>query len=249
MKRKNGEESLNLSRPHRYICAALIATAAVCLAAAGLARAKSAPQQQMTLDAVLRQLDAQSSDFTSLTADIERTKVTVVVDDKSVESGKIYIRKDEKMRIDMTSPDPRTILRYGDTVDIYTPKINQVDEYNLGKHKEVVDQFTLLGFGTSGADLKKHYDITLQGEDTLDNRKVVMLELTPKSSDVRNQISKVQIWFDESTWLPAQQKFFETGSGDYFTTRYTNVARNIRIPDSRFRPQWPKGVTKVKQDG
>jgi outer membrane lipoprotein-sorting protein len=150
--------------------------------------------------------------------------------------------------MEMTAPDTRTILLNGDSLFIYTPKINQVEEYDIAKHRDVADQFLLLGFGTSGTDLKKSYDITLQAEDTIDNRKVLMLELTPKSADVRNQISKIQIWLDESTWLPAQQKFFETGSGDYFTVRYTNVVRNVRIPDARFRPQWPKGVTKIKPD-
>jgi len=239
---------LKLSRTHRKICAALIGVVGLCLAGAGSAPSASAPQGPWTVGGVLHQMDTQAKEFNSLTADIERTKVTVVVDDKSTESGKLFIRRDEKMRIEMTSPDLRTILLNGDSFYIYTPKINRVEEYSVGKHKAMVDQFLLLGFGTSGTTLEKNYDIVLQGEDTLDNHKVLMLELTPKAADVRNQISKVQIWLDEGTWLPAQQKFFETGSGDYFTIRYTNVVRNVRISDARFRPQWPKGVTKVKPD-
>jgi len=226
----------------------LVAAAALSLLGPRTLPAAGPPQTPWTLDSAVRQMDAQARDFASLTADVERTKVTVVVDDKSTESGKIFVRKDGRMRMEMTAPDTRTILLNGDSLFIYTPKINQVEEYDIAKHRDVADQFLLLGFGTSGTDLKKSYDITLQAEDTIDNRKVLMLELTPKSADVRNQISKIQIWLDESTWLPAQQKFFETGSGDYFTVRYTNVVRNVRIPDARFRPQWPKGVTKIKPD-
>jgi outer membrane lipoprotein carrier protein len=246
--RDSEEEILKLPWPHRDICAALIAAASLCLVGAAPKPARSAPQTQWTLDSVLRQLDAQSKDFSSLTADIERTKVTVVVDDKSVDSGKIFVRRDDKMRIEFTVPDLRTVLLNGDSLYVYTPKINRVDEYSIAKHRDMADQFLLLGFGTSGTALEKNYDITFQNEETLDGRKTLMLELTPKSPDMRNQISKVQIWLDESTWLPAQQKFFETGSGDYFTVHYTNVVRNVRIPDTRFRPQWPKGVNKVKQD-
>jgi outer membrane lipoprotein-sorting protein len=51
---------------------------------------------------------------------------------------------------------------------------------------------------------------------------------------------------NEGNWLPAQQQLFETGSGDYSIIRYSNVARNVPIPDARFRPAWPKGVTRVK---
>jgi outer membrane lipoprotein-sorting protein len=206
-------------------------------------------QTNLTLEGVLKQLDTQARDFHSLTADLERTKVTVVVNDKSTESGKIFVRRDDKMRIELTLPDPRTILRDGDDFYIYNPKIHRVEEYNLGKKKSLVDQFLLLGFGTPGSELKKSYSIALQGEETLDGRKVVLLELLPKSDDVKNQLSKIQLWIDESTWLPAQQKFYETGSGDYFIIQYKNIARNVRITDAEFKPHWPHGTTRVKPQG
>src|SRR6266403_1161582 len=176
----------------------LVCAAAVIAAFTAFAGWSSSQQYSGTLESVLKQLDIQAGDFHSLTAELERTKVTVVVNDKSTESGKIFVRRDDKMRIELTQPDPRT---------------------------------------------------TLQGEESLDNRKVVLLELLPKSDDVRNQLSKIQLWIDESTWLPAQQKFFETGSGDYFIIQYKNIARNVRIPDSEFKPHWPHGTTRVKPQG
>ncbi len=209
-------------------------------------QASMAAQSNWTLESVLKQLDAAAADFHSLTADLERTKVTVVVNDRSTESGQIFVRRDDKMRIEMTQPDPRTILRDGDNFYIYNPKIHRVEEYNLGKKKSVVDQFLLLGFGTSGSSLKATYTITLRGEETLDGRKVLLLELAPNTEDVSKQLSKIQLWLDESTWLPLQQQFFETGSGDYFTVRFRHINRNVRIPDSEFKPHWPHGTTKVQ---
>jgi len=228
------------------VACAAVGCALVLILSAGAA---VSPQNTLTLDNLLKQMDTQAADFHSLTADLERTKVTVVVNDKSTESGKIVVRSDDKMRIELTQPDPRTILRDGDNFYIYNPKIHRVEEYNLGKRKSVVDQFLLLGFGTSGKSLKESYSITLQGEDTLDGRKVVLLELLPKTDEVKKQLSKIHLWLDESTWLPAQQQFFETGSGDYFTIRYKNVSRNVRINDSEFKPHWPHGTTKVQPQG
>ena len=202
-----------------------------------------------TLDAVLKQLDRESGAFRSLSADVERTKVTVVVNDRSTESGQMQVRRDGKMRIDLTSPDPQTILRDGDHLYIYTPKIHRVEEYDLGKRRALIDEFVLLGFGTSGQDLKKGYLVTLQGEETLDGAKVIRLELTPKSDDVRNQISKIELWLDESTWMPVQQQFYENGAQDYFIIRYSHMARNVTLADSRFKPHWPGGVTHVKPQG
>jgi len=209
-------------------------------------RAAGSQQTNWTLDNVLKQMDAQAASFRSLSADLERTKVTVVVNDKSTETGQIFVRSDDKMRIEVTQPDPRTILRDGDNFYIYNPKIHRVEEYNLGNKKSVVDQFLLLGFGTSGSSLKDSYTISLGGEETLDNRKVILLELLPKTEDVRKQLSKIQLWLDESTWLPVQQQFFETGSGDYFIIRYQNIKRNVHIQDNEFKPHWPHGTTKVQ---
>ena len=236
---------MKVSRIDRRIAvlfSAVIAAAALYSAP----RASTSPQTPWTLDNVLKQLDAQAASFRSLTADLERTKVTVVVNDKSTETGQISVRSDDKMRIEVTQPDARTILRDGDNFYIYNPKIHRVEEYNLGKKKSVVDQFLLLGFGTSGSSLKESYAITLQGEETLDNRKVLRLELLPNTDEVRKQLSKIQLWLDETTWLPLQQQFFETGSGDYFIIRYRNVNRNVRIPDNEFKPHWPHGTTKVQ---
>jgi outer membrane lipoprotein-sorting protein len=215
-------------------------------AALSLSLGAQAAQGPWTLETVLKQLDRVAGDFRSLTADVERTKVTVVVNDRSTESGQVMVRRDDKMRIDLTVPDAQTILRDGDHFYIYKPKIRQVEEYDLGKHRALVDEFLLLGFGTSGQDLKKSYLVTLQGEDTLDGAKVVRLELTPKADDVRNEIEKIDLWLDEATWLPAQQQFFENGTQDYFIIRYTHMARNVNIPDSRFKPHWPSGTSRIK---
>ena len=229
--------------------AVLLCAAVVGFTLSAGARVGAPQQSNWTLESVLKQLDTQAGEFHSLTANLERTKVTVVVNDKSTESGQIFLRRDDNMRIELTQPDPRTILRDGDNFYIYNPKIHRLEEYNLGKKKSLVDQFLLLGFGTSGAELKKGYVVTLQDEESLDNRKVVLLELTPKSDEVRNQLSKIELWIDESTWLPAQQKFYETGSGDYFIIRYKNMVRNVRIADSQFKPHWPHGTTRVKPQG
>ncbi len=225
----------------------LAACLVLCTLCAG-AWAASQSHGPWTLGGVLRQLDAQDKTFRSLSADVERTKVTVVVNDRSTETGSILVRGD-KMLLQMKSPDPRTILRTGDTLYLYTPGLKRVEEYNLGKNRTLVDQFLLLGFGTSGKELQKSYLITLMGEPMLDDKKTVELELTPKSQEVRNQISKIQIWLDESSWLPIQQQFFETGSGDYFIIRYSKIVRNPGIGESEFKPHWPKGTERVKPQG
>jgi outer membrane lipoprotein-sorting protein len=228
----------------------IVLVAAVALGGLPFTVARGAAQNPAwTLADILKQVDRGAKEFQSLTADVERTKVTVVVNDHSTESGQIRVRRDSKMRIDLTSPDPRTILRIGDKLYIYNPKIRRVEEYDLGQHRALLDQFVLLGFGTTADNLRKSYLMSVEAEETFGSQKVVRLQLTPKDDEVRKEISRIDLWLDESTWIPAQQKFFETGSGDYFIIRYTNVTRNVPIPDARFRQNWPIGVTRVKPQG
>jgi len=199
-----------------------------------------------TTESVLNKIDKAAADFRSLTADIEQIKYTDVVKDTSTETGQIFVRRDQKMRIDLTKPDPKTILRTGDSLFIYTPKINRVEEYNLGKNRAIVDQYMRLGFGTKSQDLQKSYDIKLVGEEEVDHHKTVLLELTPKSEEIRKQITKIQMSVDQSSWLPIQQKFFEAGGGDYFLVKYSNMMKNLKIPDSKFKPDWPKNAAHIK---
>lgn len=191
-------------------------------------------------------MDKAASDFHSLTADIEHIKYTDVVKDTSTETGQILVRRDQKMRINFAKPDPRVILRTGDSLFVFTPKINRVEEYNLGKNRALVDQYVLLGFGTKSQNMEKSYDIALSGEEEIERRKTFVLTLTPKSEEVRKQITKIQMWIDASSWLPIQQKFFEAASGDYFLFKYSNMMKNLKVSESRFKPDWPKNATRIK---
>lgn len=191
-------------------------------------------------------MDRSAKDFRSLTADIQDVKYTAVVKDTSTETGQIWVRHDQKMRIEITKPEPRTILRTGDSLYIYNPKINRVDEYDLGKNRAVVDQYIRLGFGTRSEDLKKSYVVAVTGEEEFDHRRTVVLELTPKSERLRAQISKIQMWIDEASWMPLQQKFYEASSEDYILFHYTNLMKNLKINEAKFRQDWPKDVTREK---
>jgi len=191
-------------------------------------------------------MDKSAKDFRTLTADIENVKYTAVVKDSSTETGQIFVRRDQKMRIEFTKPEARTILRTGDSLFLYNPKLNRVEEYDLGKNRAMVDQYIRLGFGTKSDDLRKSYEVAVTGEEELDHRKTIVLELTPKADQIRSQITRIQMWIDEASWLPIQQKIFESGSGDYILFHYTSMMKNLKINDSKFKQDWPKNASHEK---
>ena len=231
------------SLTHKFYLAAILGLCGL----ACVLRVQAGQNANWTVDSVLAMMDKSAGDFHTLTANVEHIKYTAVVKDSSSETGQMFVRRDQKMRIDFTKPDARTILRTGDSLFIYTPKIKRVEEYNLGKNRAMVDQYLSLGFGTKSQTVRRNYDVGLNGQEEIDGRKTFLLELTPKSEEVRKQITKVEMWIDPASWLPLQQKFFEAASGDYLLIKYSGMMKNLKIGDSKFKPNWPKDATRVKQ--
>lgn len=185
----------------------------------------------------------------TLSGNFEYTKVTVLVNDSSTENGQIFLRKSKQpdLLLKFEKPDQKVILLHKNKAEMFNPKINQIQEYDLSKHAGLVDQFLLLGFGTDANELKKAYDIKYLNEENLGGDLTALLELTPRDSKVANQISRIQLWISEESWLPTQQKFFEP-SGDYLLTKFSSVRFNPLIASSTFKINAPDDVKRVKME-
>ena len=188
------------------------------------------------LGKVLAGMDQAAARFTSVAADLEYTKVTVIVDDHSTERGTIRFEKSKgKLRVMLAFQQPaeKYVLFSDDKVSIYRPKIAEIEEYSLAKNQGLLEQFLLLGFGTSGSELQKTYQLSLKGEEMLDGESAIHLELTPKNTQVAAQLDRIELWLSPQTWQPLQQKFYEP-SKDYLIARYRNSQQNTRLPAKSF---------------
>jgi outer membrane lipoprotein-sorting protein len=204
----------------------------VAIPAAGARKNK----ERLDLPQILSRMNDTAKHLKTVSAELELTKVTVLVDDRSTESGKMFFRnpKSPEILIEFKEPDHRVILFKKDKAEIYLPKINQVQEYDLSQHASLVQQFLLLGFGTDTKELEKIYKVKYLKEEQLGGDTTAVLELTPLKESVAAQLTKVQLWISEESWLPVQQKFFEAG-GDYSIAHYRSVKVNRFIPSSTFQ--------------
>ena len=196
-------------------------------------------------DAVLERIDKAAGAFHSMSAKLRRVQHTAAVpNEDDVDSGTILLkrgrRRDMRMLIDLTDPDPKTVMFSDHTVEIYYPKMQTVDEFDVSKFKELLEQFFLLGFGTSRAELQASYNLRLVGPDTVGGQKTDLLELVPKSKEVLQHLVKLEMWVAE-TGYPIQQKFFLKG-GDYQLATYSDVKINPDLPDSALKLKLPKNV-------
>ena len=110
-------------------------------------------------------MDKAASEFKSMTAQGTYVTHTDVINEDSTESGKVVMKKaasgEVQGLIEFMGPDRRSIYIENRRVRIYYPKINTVREFDLGKHGEQLDQFLLIGFGTSGTSIARDYTVSL----------------------------------------------------------------------------------------
>ena len=213
----------------------------------GLAEAFQSPGQPgnkppvpATLETTLAAMDQAAARFSSVTGNLEYTKVTVIVNDRSTERGTISFEKAKgKTRVLLAFREPaeKYVLFEGSKVSFYRPKIAEVQEYDLAQRQGLVEQFLLLGFGTAGSELEKAYRIVWRGEEALDPGtpgRAVHLELTPKSAQGSARLKQIELWLSPENWQPVQQKFWEP-SGDYLIARYSGLKLNTKIPAKNFK--------------
>ena len=214
------------------------------LLAGGMAGAAGPPQSGEsgvrsagTLEAALAGMDRAAARFSGVSADLDYTKVTVIVDDHSTDRGTLAFAKNNgeaRVMLAFHEPAEKFVLFEGNTVSIYRPRIAEVEVYEIGSRQGLVEQFLLLGFGTPGSELQKNYQITGHGEQSLDGERAVHLELVPKSEQAAARLTRIELWLSPENWQPLQQKFWEP-SGDYMIARYTNLELDPNISDRAFR--------------
>jgi outer membrane lipoprotein-sorting protein len=196
------------------------------------------------LDAVLARIDRAGAAFRGMSARVNRLSHTAVINEDNADSGTMLLKRtkprDMRMLVDLTQPDPKTVAFQGRKVDVYYPKIQTVQEFDVGKSRELLDQFFLIGFGTSRADLERAYHIRLLGPDTVEGQKTERLELVAKSKEVLQHLTKFELWISEEGY-PVQQKFYLPG-GDYMLVTYSDMKINPDLPDSALKLHLPRGV-------
>ena len=185
-----------------------------------------------SLNDILSRMDIDAAKFHGVTAQLTRIDYVASIKDRSEEKASLTLMKKNKnvtALLDFTSPDVRDLLFRDGQVNEYLPKLNLVREYDLGKYSSVVNQFVMLGFGASGKDLKKSYDIQFRGTEVLKiadkDVPVTKLELTPRAADALQYMKRIEFWIPDGASYAVQLKIYQP-SGDTNTAIYSSVQVN-----------------------
>jgi outer membrane lipoprotein-sorting protein len=195
-------------------------------------------QNTEALDKVLHGMDENAAKFRSAQADFTWTPYNSGIDEtETPDKGKIYFRRSGKeiqMAADLLPPDGRQILFTGGKVQVYQPRTKVLDVYDASAHRAEVESFLVLGFGSSGEDLRKSFDVKYVGEEKIGNVQTARLELVPLAEKIKRSFPRIDLWIDPQRGLSLRQQLFQTG-GDYRLADYANIRLTEKVPDNAFK--------------
>ncbi len=189
------------------------------------------------LQNVLKKMDATAATFHTAQADFVWDQYQKVVDETDTQKGTVYYRRSGKeieMMADIKEPDRKFLLYKDAKLQIYQPKIEQVMTRAAGANRGEIESYLVLGFGGSGQDLEKAFDVTYQGQETIGAVATAKLQLIPKSEKVKNTFTRIVLWIDLERGISMQQQFFQT-QGDYRMARYSAIRVNEKVSSDVFQ--------------
>ena len=199
----------------------------------------SAVAQQSPLESIVRSMDRAAADFHSTEASFVWDKYTKVVDETETNKGKVYFRRKGngiEMAADIMEPvkEQGQILFRDGKVQLYNPRTDLVTVYNAGKNQAAVESFLVLGFGGSGQDMLKSFEVNYIGTEKVQGVDAAKLQLVPKSQKVKENFDHILLWIDPARGFSTQQQFF-TPEGDYRLAKYWDIKLNQGTSDEAFK--------------
>lgn len=194
------------------------------------------------LPQILHQIEQAGKNLIDLKADFHQVKVFTLFEDKTESSGKLIYKKSGKILWEFEKPDPSKLIINKNTAWLYVPKIKQVQKVNLKDRART--ESILIGFGTSAAEIQETYEISFLGIDKIDQRKVYILELIPKSKDLSSYFSKITLWIEGERWIPVKTQLLEHNE-DITTLFFSAIQLNTQVADDLFNFKIPGDVEVV----
>jgi len=230
----------------RRVAATLLFSAATLLMTPVPSFAQSKPGDLQT---VLHQMDQASAKFKSAEADFRQDMYERVVKETTTQIGTIYFLKNGstlQMGAKINPPTAKVIEYRNGSLQLFEPGSDHLTVMSAGNNKAQYESFLTLGFGGSGTDLAKAWDIADLGtEQVNDGSKMVTtikLDLVSKDPNVRNMVTHITIWVDPARAISLKQQFFMP-SEDQRTTYFTNIRYNQPVNTKPFAIKTDKKTT------
>ncbi len=200
-----------------------------------------------SLNEVLARMDKSAESFQGMTASLTQVNHTDVLGENETQDAKVRMKRTREGivgRVDFAGPNQKILGIRARQLKMFYPKSNVVELYDVGKYGDQLDQFLLLGFSTSGKELQRNYKVRLVGNEEIDGKPAIHLELVPRSKQAQDIFKKADIWMARDANHPLKEKIHKNEQ-DYTLITYTDVKLNPPLSDKDLELNLPAGVKTI----
>ena len=193
----------------------------------------------VSLDDVVRGVEAAYSRMTDLKAEISQTSFNKSLNQTIPARGTVYLKKGGKLRWEYTEPTPQEIVSDGKKLWVYTPTLNQANVADAPEALAGPAGSFLSGLGK----LREHFNVRLlnpaQPKDAEGN---VVLDLSPRQP--LPTLTRLILSLDPNGWQVRKAVVYDQFENTV-TMKFSKLAINSGLEDKLFAFVPPKGVATV----
>ena len=176
---------------------------------------------------VIQKLNTASKNTKTIDSDFKQFKHLDILENDIESTGHFSFRATDKVRWEYLQPYSYLIVMNGGNMWINDgSKTKKYDTKSNQMFKEIND----LMVGMLQGKILKSDKFTVE---LFENKKQILAKLKPKSDEMQEFLSEMQLYFDKEDYTVAKIKMLEN-SEDYTLIEFYNRKMNIDIPNSKF---------------
>jgi outer membrane lipoprotein carrier protein len=228
----------------RRRCASFLVVFAVVVASSGAARGetKVAPPANACPDpaTIVKKLQDRYDETKTFQAQVRQEMKVKSLDVSDASDGTVVFKKPGKMRWDFQTPRAQQIIADGDVLWIYQPDDRQVLKAPFkAAFVSTTPVSFLLGIGRITDEFRPHAD------DRGCTASRLYVALTSKKGD---DVGALAFGVDRATYDIVEASVTDP-LGNVTTLTFTDIARNVDVPDTTFEFSVPPGVDVITPPG
>jgi outer membrane lipoprotein-sorting protein len=221
------------SRRHRIVTTAAWLIIAGVLATAGTiitaqTKPTKATDDDSSFEALYRRGSQINGALKTLTAKFTETTTSSMLTRPLVASGTVAVERPSRVVLHYLQPEPRDVLIDGDRLTVSWPGRGIRDVTNIASANRRIQKYFV---DSNPAELRASFDIVSQKAD--DRPKTYRLTMTPKRKQIREGLTGLDLWLDQTSLLLAAMRM-QFPNGDTKLMVLEDVVANPPIDPAVF---------------
>lgn len=200
-----------------------------CCIGAAYAKAQTAGYKPVADAAAFKQAFARASQSTqTIQSDFVQEKNLAMLSDKIISKGKFWFKKDNKVRMEYSSPSYYLLVMNGK--DIRT-KDGQKESHVSAKGNKLFEQINKITVDCVQGNVLNNPDFTTS---IMENAQSYLLAMTPVNKALAQYFKTIYLEVDKKDYSVSKILMYEPG-GDFTTISFVHKQINVNIGDEVFK--------------